>query len=117
MLRRTLRLSTAAVVLFPLGSHGPSVLQRSSRLIGNRDARNAADAAEGFSGGRPNLHPHTLLTHTHLLGGSGITALCAFLLQLDRRTVSFDVQFVWIGEKSGVVACRFGIAATEGRTC
>lgn len=117
MLRRTLRLSTAAVVLFPLGSHGPSVLQRSSRLIGNRDARNAAYAAEGFSGGRPNLHPHTLLTHTHLLGGSGITALCAFLLQLDRRTVSFDVQFVWIGEKSGVVACRFGIAATEGRTC
>lgn len=63
MLRRTLRLSTAAVVLFPLDSHGPSVLQRSSRLIGNRDARNAAIAAEGFSGGRPNLHTHTLDTH------------------------------------------------------
>lgn len=51
------------LVLFPLGSHGPSVLQLSSRLIGNRDARNAADAAEGFSGGRPNLHPHTFDTH------------------------------------------------------
>lgn len=74
MLHRTLRLSTAVVVLFPLGSHGPSVLQCSSRLIGNRDARNAADAAEGFSGGRAKSAPtHTLDTHPFAgaLGGGG----------------------------------------------
>lgn len=42
-------------------------------------------------------------------------ALCAFL-QLNIHTVSFDVQFVWIEEQSGLLVCRFW-TATKDCTC